>query len=677
MPKFFSGWTFEGFYANGKRARRIITLSVVVLLVVVSGFQYIIYRLGSNQSLDSTLLHQVLLARLGATMLSERLSRVSDLGLSLSTRPVLRSAIESGKWDEAIQILHDVPDSFFYVDRVFLSDTSGTLMTDYPALPNVRGKNFADRDWYKGVVAAQKPYVSSVYKRAAEPQYNVIAVASPVRGADGTVKAYIVVQIKLETIVQWSQELDYGRGTLAYFVDKYGQLAAHPLVNSLGPIRSAYNIDQVQSVLRGESGSAFVFDSQDRENKIRAYAPVELYGWGMIIEQPTRLALAEFNENRMRNLYVQAVFILIFILFALFTLVTISRLSYVRQREKTFLDSAGDGLVAIDKNWNIVLWNPSAARITGWGAEEVVGKPFRSIVRFVRERDRGEDVLFISDAMLSGEIRHMQNHTILICKDGTEIPVGDSAAPVFDDDGDVIGAIIVFRNAREERVGEHLKSSFAYASHQLRTPVTAALWNTEVAIEECKDPSAKEKIRIAYHSIQNLQKLVSELLEVSEIDQQTVLPKMQQLKLSEVVDNVMRASESLARERDIKIEISPVSAAAAISSDKKLLSRALSEVADNAIRYSPSGATVLLKTEVRPEGLIFEISDSGIGIPQDQQGIVFTKFFRGNNVPKDSVGAGLGLYIAKEYIQLLGGKIWYSSQEKIGTTFTIMLPLNE
>src|SRR5207237_8037056 len=88
-----------------------------------------------------------------------------------------RQLVSEGKWDEALEILKNVRVDFPFIDRVFLADPTGTLMADTPALPAVRGKNFAVRDWYRGVSNKWKPYVSDVYQRAAEPRYNVIAAA--------------------------------------------------------------------------------------------------------------------------------------------------------------------------------------------------------------------------------------------------------------------------------------------------------------------------------------------------------------------------------------------------------------------------------------------------------------------------------------------------------------------
>lgn len=120
------------------------------------------------------------------------------------------------------------------------------------------------------------------------------------------------------------------------------------------------------------------------------------------------------------------------------------------QREKQLLESVGDGVVAIDRSFKITLFNKAATILTGWSAEEAIGKPFRSIIQFVDANTKKEKVVFIEEAMLYGEIRSMENHTVLIQKDGREMPVGDSASPVFDASHQVDGCIIVFRDMSRE-----------------------------------------------------------------------------------------------------------------------------------------------------------------------------------------------------------------------------------
>lgn len=352
-------------------------------------------------------------------------------------------------------------------------------------------------------------------------------------------------------------------------------------------------------------------------------------------------------------------------------------LQELTQKNELMLQSIGDGVIAIDTAWKVILWNDAAEHITGFSSKEAIGKPLRDVLRFIREHDRSENVQFISDAMLTGKVRFMENHTLVIRKDGTEVPVGDSAAPIFDAQDKVTGVIIVFRDTTTDREAQLIRSSFAYASHQLRTPVTEALWSIELARDEAKSAATKAQIEVALNSMKSVRKLVNALMEVSEIDQKTVVPHLKKTDLKAVLQEVQKLTTDRLNQQDVVLRIGKLAVAKGLKTDPTLLTRAIYEIVDNAIAYSKPKSRVTVNASVHEGQLLIEIQDAGIGILSEQEGIIFTKFFRGANIPEGSVGAGLGLYISREYLKLLKGKIWFKSRQNQGTSFFISLPLEE
>lgn len=349
------------------------------------------------------------------------------------------------------------------------------------------------------------------------------------------------------------------------------------------------------------------------------------------------------------------------------------RLYQEKMRDEALLSSIGDGLVAIDNDWMITLWNPAASLITGWTKEEVIGKPFRQIVRLIKESDRTESVSFISDAMLSGETRTMQNHVLLIRKDGREIPVGDSVAPIKDHEKRTNGAIIVFRDATNEKNKFLVSSDVAYASHQMRTPLTQALWSLELARTQKKSVNVDENIDAALQAMKSIQKMTNSLLDVSEIDSGTRIPKRKLVNIKKLVSGVVAAVRDEAKQKKITVLVAKMNPALSLRTDAKLLKRALVEVLENGIRYSPLKSSLRIKLSEPEDGILFQIEDEGVGVSDEQKPLVFTKFFRGHNVGEENPGAGLGLFIAKQYVQLLKGKIWFTSKEGEGSVFSIFI----
>lgn len=340
------------------------------------------------------------------------------------------------------------------------------------------------------------------------------------------------------------------------------------------------------------------------------------------------------------------------------------------------LTGIGDGVIAIDRSWNIRSWNRAAADLSGWSAEEVLGKPFRDFVKFIREKDRKENIAFIEETMLFGKVHFMESNILLVRKDGTEIPVGDSASPTFDAHGIVDGAIVIFRNVAGERESQLLKSDFAYASHQLNTPVSKSLWSIEQALSESDPDRLKSKLAIAYQSAKSTEKLVHQLFVVSELDKGFVVPILARILPGEVFESVRQQVENDTRFLNVRVDFDLSPEVPTIAADAKLLKQALYEIVKNAIDYSKPGSHIRVQGRLAGSDLLISISDSGIGIPIEQQALVYTKFFRGNNFnTTDIIGAGLGLFVAREYIHLMKGKIWFESKEGEGTIFYVSLPL--
>lgn len=344
-----------------------------------------------------------------------------------------------------------------------------------------------------------------------------------------------------------------------------------------------------------------------------------------------------------------------------------------RQTLETFLNSAGDGIIAVDRGFTIRLWNLAAEVITGYTASEVVGKSFRDVMTFYRERDRSEDIVFIEETMLYGDRRSILENMYLVRKNGSEVPVGDSASPIMDGYGSVTGAIIVFRDATVERKQQSLRSEFAYASHQLRTPVTKALWSIEAALDE--EVPDKRSLQMALSSLKSIRRMSSEIVDISELDQGIVRVKKVAVPLVRAVEDVRSSFAEQISERNIQFDVDDVGEDMIVEADPKLLHRVLIEVISNGYQYNKAVGS--LRVRARRDGgmIIVEVADEGIGISSDEQATVFSKFFRGENVDTThSPGAGLGLYIARGYVELMGGKMWFSSTEGKGSVFSFSLP---
>jgi two-component system sensor kinase FixL len=260
------------------------------------------YRAIDRELTGVALSRRAAVAQLTATALSEKFERVVYIGISLAARPRVHELVAEGKWVEASGFLRTVPKDLPLIDRLLLVDVEGTLKADVPEAPEVRGTSFAFREWYQGVSRDWRPYVSPVYKRTAAPQVNVFAVAVPIRNASGGVSGILVLQVRVEQLLDWVRATDVDPQEYIYIVDSKEHIAFHsrypdrtePVDFSHSPI--------VQKLRRGEHGVEIGFDPLEREDSISAYAPVPGYGWGVVTQQPTRASVGLAAKDQQLNL---------------------------------------------------------------------------------------------------------------------------------------------------------------------------------------------------------------------------------------------------------------------------------------------------------------------------------------------------------------------------------------
>jgi signal transduction histidine kinase len=272
----------------------VVVVAIVAPIILVAAFN----MLKSYHDFTTVIMSQrQMIASLAATTLHEKFERLTAIGIALATRVQFRHLIQAGQWDEAVDTLRSVPEDFPFIERVFLADPNGTLMVDTPTLPGVRGVNFVYRDWYQGVNRTGLPYVSDAYQRAAVPQYQVIAAAIPIKTDEHRISGVLVLQVRLQSLLEWMYTIELGPGGVVFLVDRQGRIAAHPELVPDRELRDVSSVPSVQKVLRGEGGTDIAFDPIMQDVRVVAYAPVPGYGWGVMAEQPTRIAFAARNSE--------------------------------------------------------------------------------------------------------------------------------------------------------------------------------------------------------------------------------------------------------------------------------------------------------------------------------------------------------------------------------------------
>ena len=353
-----------------------------------------------------------------------------------------------------------------------------------------------------------------------------------------------------------------------------------------------------------------------------------------------------------------------------------------KDKIQTIIESIGDGVFVIDSKYKIKLFNRAAEQLSGFSAEEAIGKPYEAILQFVLEGkgDKRSDK-FIKRVIEKGKIDEMSRNTVLIRKNGDRLPVADSAAPLLNYKGKVVGCVVVFRDVTNERKIDRMKTEFvAVASHQLRTPLTAIRWGIEMIMfgKDKISDSTRHNLDDVYSATQRMINLVNSLLNVSRLETGRLKIEPIPMSLEKIIESVVKEllPISKARNNDIIFK-KPKPALPKLLIDEGLFRQVINNVIGNAVKYTinPHGK-VEIAIHKDKSGYIISVRDEGIGIPKSAKAKIFEKFFRADNaISTETDGNGLGLYIGRMVMNASGGDIWFESEVGKGTTFYIKLPL--
>jgi PAS domain S-box-containing protein len=337
------------------------------------------------------------------------------------------------------------------------------------------------------------------------------------------------------------------------------------------------------------------------------------------------------------------------------------RVAVERERSVAILANIADGIVAVDREGKVVLWNAAAAQITGISEEEAIGRTPVQVLQRNLESD---------------EPVPLPNRLVSIPKGGDEISLSLSEAVMTDPSGAVAGRIFAFRDISPERVVDQMKSDFVSAvSHDLRSPLTSIYGFAETLLrQDVEFGEAERRIFLGYIASESerLTRIVDTLLNVAQVDTGDLQVQLARIDVGSVLSEVVEAAKAIStngHEFVVELDAAPLEAEA----DREKVRQILDQLIENAMKFSPSGGRVTLAARRRSDAVEVRVADEGIGIPDAQQARIFTKFFRAD--PEGPEGAGLGLFIAQGLVNAMGGRIWVDSAEGKGSSFTFELPL--
>ena len=328
-----------------------------------------------------------------------------------------------------------------------------------------------------------------------------------------------------------------------------------------------------------------------------------------------------------------------------------------RSKLDTTINNIQDGVILLDKENKIILLNPAAQKVFGLGLGDLTGKP-------VLEAITHPDFVTLLNSISDNPLKFHE----IVFEDGRVF--SSQYTPILD-----IGVVITLEDISHLKMLDRLKSDFIHTiSHDLRSPLTAIMGYIELLdrVGPLNDQQ-KQFVKHVQNSAQNITMLVNDLLDLGRIEAGFDTRKddvsLEQI-LQFTVDNLGR--QIIDKKLDFTVNVDPD--IPILRGNPIRLRQMVDNLLVNAVKYTPENGRVSVSLRREDSQVVFEVSDTGVGIPATDQLHIFEKFYRASNAPKGTPGTGLGLAIVRSIVENHQGRIWVESNVGQGTKFVVVLP---
>ena len=328
-----------------------------------------------------------------------------------------------------------------------------------------------------------------------------------------------------------------------------------------------------------------------------------------------------------------------------------------------------DGIIILDENGIIEQVNPACENLIGLVNEKII-------------KTSVDEFLFSKKTFITKELHYLEENDLFLRDFYIKNPLSNNILPVeisfarINPDEETKKFVGVVRDVTEQKKADRLRDDFiATLTHDLRTPLLAAIQTLKFfldgAVGELDD---KQKLLLAtmQKSNEDLLGLVNALLEVYRYDAEKLTLNKTDFNIYDLTKQVYDELKPLSDSKNIDFKINASDSKVDINADRSELRRVICNLCGNAINYTPEGGQVTITIKQESNDLIFSVSDTGCGIPQEDIPNMFQRFSQGTS-KKRSAGTGLGLYLSRQIIESHGGKIWLESKVNKGSEFSFIL----
>ncbi|MCA8942958.1 MAG: PAS domain-containing protein [Planctomycetes bacterium] len=348
----------------------------------------------------------------------------------------------------------------------------------------------------------------------------------------------------------------------------------------------------------------------------------------------------------------------------------IDALGKERQQVVATLRSMVEGVVATDERQRVLFINDSARRMLSVDVALGVGRPLWEITRVQR-------IGAILDSTLQKE-REIADEISIVDVSGGDRILELRSSPMRSEDETVRGAVLVFHDITELRRLEKVRRDFvSNVSHELKTPLTAMRGFVETLLD---DPDVDLEIRTRFlerirNQTERMQSLVLDQLTLAKLEANEAPLDRQRVDLRPLVESSLATIEPIASTKSLRIGFEPSLLAAEVEGDRELLRQVVTNLIDNAVKYTPDEGRVVVRLMVDDANVTFSVEDSGLGLSAEDRRRVFERFYRVDSArSRDVGGTGLGLSIVRNVAVAHGGDVSVESELGKGSTFRVRLP---
>ena len=368
-----------------------------------------------------------------------------------------------------------------------------------------------------------------------------------------------------------------------------------------------------------------------------------------------------------------------------------ARLVEEKERLRTTLTSIGDAVIATDSSGRITIFNQVAEALTGWSQKECLGKALEEVFLTINEETRAPEQNLVSGVLQQGSVQNLKRPSILVTRNGAEMPIESIAAPILDSWG-MRGVVLVFsdvtlrRKSEQEilelnrrlRDADRRKDEFlAMLAHELRNPLAPIVSAVRLLqLKGSSDPvlvQAREVIdRQAKHTV----RLVDDLLEASRINAGKISLSRSKVDLCSTLIATVEAVRDLAESKHLELSLSLPKTAMNVHADATRITQVIGNLLNNAISYTPDHGEIWVSADKVDSRIVLRVKDSGVGIPRDMLSSIFELFTQvDQSLARTNGGLGVGLTIARRLVEMHGGTIEALSEGLgSGSEFVVNLP---